>query len=207
MSNPAVAGGRGAAEFADLQFVVLSGPSGTGKTTIVEELLRRSPVRLMKSVSATTRAPRRNEKHGEDYYFISADEFADRRQRGEFLEYAQVHSMGNWYGTLKSEVQRARNNAAWALLEIDVQGAEQIRDAFPKALTIFVKAGSLADYENRLRARNTDTEEVIQRRLKTAEHELSFADRYRYQVVNNHLDTAIQEIINIIQAWEQQQHA
>src|SRR5690348_13000345 len=100
VSNPA--------DFAEMQFVVLSGPSGSGKTTIVERLLADSPVKLIKSVSATTRAPRKHEVNGNDYYFLKPEEFAARRERGEFLECAEVHGTGNWYGTLKSEIKRAR---------------------------------------------------------------------------------------------------
>src|SRR5262245_52746828 len=114
-----------------MQFVVLSGPSGSGKTTLVERLLQTSPVKLVKSVSATTRPPRRNEVEGVNYYFLSPSEFAARRSRGEFLECAEVHGTGNWYGTLKSEVERARRLGGWALLEIDVQGGRQIMHSYP----------------------------------------------------------------------------
>src|SRR5712691_7137465 len=147
-------------EYSDMQFVVLSGPSGSGKTTIVERLLRRSPVKLIKSISATTRAPRKNEVDGQNYYFLTPEEFAARRQRGEFLECAEVHGTGNWYGTLKSEVERARRLGGWALLEIDVQGAIQIMRKHPKALTIFLLTSSEAEYERRLRGRGTDSEQV-----------------------------------------------
>src|SRR5438132_10890018 len=113
-----------------MQFVVLSGPSGSGKTTIVERLLERSPVKLVKSISATTRPPRKNEVDGENYYFLTPREFAGRRDRGEFLECAEVYGTGNWYGTLKSEVERARRQGGWALLEIDVQGALEVMRKF-----------------------------------------------------------------------------
>jgi len=189
-------------DFTDMQFVVLSGPSGSGKTTIVERLIATSPVKLIKSVSATTRAPRKNEVNGSDYYFLSPQEFAARKERGEFLECAEVHGSGNWYGTLKSEVSRARDAGGWALLEIDVQGALAIMDGFPQALTIFLKGASEADYERRLRSRGTDSEEVIQRRLANARRELQFAPQYRYQVVNDDLDRAVREITNIITTWE-----
>src|SRR5207253_2134875 len=130
-----------------MQFVVLSGPSGSGKTTIVERLLERSPVKLVKSISATTRAPRKNEVDGANYYFLSAADFAERRARGAFLECAEVHGTGNWYGTLKTEIERARRTGGWALLEIDVQGALQIKDKYPRALTIFLKTSSEEEYE------------------------------------------------------------
>ena len=191
-------------EFSDLQFVVLSGPSGSGKTTIVDRLLRECSVKLVKSVSATTRPARPGEVHGENYYFLSREEFAARRERGEFLECAEVHASGNWYGTLKSEVQRARAIGGWALLEIDVQGAAQVVEQYPSALSIFVRLESAAEYERRLRTRNTDSEEVIQRRLTNAHFELQHANAYRYQVVNDELDRTVREIIGIIQTWEQE---
>lgn len=194
-------------QFEDLQLVVLSGPSGVGKTTIVERLLARSPVRLISSISATTRSPRKNEQHGREYYFLTHDEFASRRERGEFLECAEVHSGGNWYGTLKSEVERARAAGGWALLEIDVQGAKSILRDYPQALTIFLRTNSVDDYERRLRDRGTESEEIIQRRLQTAREELAQAELYRYQVINDDLDRAVGEIIQILSQWERKRHA
>ena len=188
-------------EFSDMQFVVLSGPSGSGKTTIVECLLERSPVKLVKSISATTRQPRKNEVHGKNYYFLTPDEFAARRARGDFLECAEVHGTGNWYGTLKSEVDRARQMGGWALLEIDVQGALQIMQKYPAALTIFLRTSSEAEYEKRLRGRGTDAAEVIERRLADARNELKYAPEYRHQVVNDDLHQAVGEIVNIISSW------
>jgi guanylate kinase len=187
--------------FSDTQFVVLSGPSGSGKTTIVERLLERSPVKLVKSISATTRRPRSNEVDGRNYYFLTAEEFARRLQRDEFLECAEVHGTGNWYGTLKSEVERARREGGWALLEIDVQGARQIMQKHPGALTIFLKTSSEAEYERRLRGRGTDAEEIIERRLANARTELQHAPEYRYQVNNDDLDEAVGNIVNIIKSW------
>ena len=189
------------ADFVDMQFVVLSGPSGSGKTTIVERILERSQVKLIKSVSATTRSPRKNEIEGENYYFLTGEEFARRRQRGDFLECAEVHGTGNWYGTLKSEVDRARSLGGWALLEIDVQGALQVIEKHPQALTIFLTASSEVEYERRLRSRGTDANEVIERRLANARKELEYAPHYRYQVVNDDLDRAVGEIVNIISSW------
>jgi guanylate kinase len=197
----------GPADFSEMQFVVLSGPSGSGKTTIVDRLLERSPVKLIKSISATTRAPRKNEADGQNYYFLMPEEFAARRQRGEFLECAEVHGTGNWYGTLKSEIERARRLGGWALLEIDVQGAQQIMRQHPKALTIFLRTSSEAEYERRLRGRGTDAEEIIERRLANARNELKFAPEYRYQVINDDLDQAVGEIVTILSSWELVTHA
>jgi len=194
-------------DFGDMQFVVLSGPSGSGKTTIVDRLLERSPVKLVKSVSATTRPPRRNEVDGRNYYFLSESEFARRRARGDFLECAEVHGTGNWYGTLRSEVERARRLGGWALLEIDVQGALQIIQKHPRSLSIFLRTSSEEEYEKRLRARGTDAEEVIQRRLANARNELKYAPQYRYLVVNDDLDEAVRQIVTIISSWEAVAHA
>jgi guanylate kinase len=199
--------GQSEDEFREMQFVVLSGPSGSGKTTIVGRLLVTSPVKLVNSISATTRAPRKNEKDGVDYYFLGREDFAAKRERGEFLECAEVHSSGNWYGTLKSEVRRARDLGGWALLEIDVQGAMRVMQDHPNALTIFLKTSTESEFERRLRSRATESEDVIQRRLETARKELQFAPRYKFQVTNDDLDRAVKDITRIIQQWETKSHA
>lgn len=182
----------------DVQVVVLSGPSGSGKSTIVRELLRQSPVKLTLSVSATTRAPRQGEVHGREYYFLSDDQFRQHRERGDFLEFAEVHSNGNWYGTLKSEVERAKKEGAWALLEIDIQGARSVLDQYPNAISIFL---STSNFEERLRGRGTEPEAIIQQRLATAQHELKSAGMYRHQVLNDDLQTAVNSIIEILQSY------
>lgn len=180
--------------------VVISGPSGAGKTTLVERVIRESPVKLVKSISATTRPARIGETDGDAYYFLSAAEFADRKSRGEFLETAEVFGVGHWYGTLKSEVERARASGGWSLLEIDVQGALHVLELYPDAVTIFLMPPSLDILEQRLRSRKTDAEAVIQRRLTKAREELQFVDRYRYHVVNDDLDRAVQEVLKILTA-------
>lgn len=192
---------------ARFQIVVLSGPAGSGKTTIVQRLLRESPVPLMMSVSATTRPPRHGEVDGRDYYFISHEEFERRRQHGEFLEYAEVHRSGRWYGTLWSELDRARQAGAWILLEVDVEGALSVMDRYPDALSIFLSTPSFDEYEQRLRARGTEREEDIQRRLQTARQEVQSAVRYRHRVVNDDLDRAVREICDIIAQREAELHA
>jgi guanylate kinase len=142
------------------RIVVLSGPSGSGKTTIVNRLLRESPVPLRMSVSATTRPPRKGEVDGVAYYFLTPEEFNRRRAAGEFLECAEVHKSGYWYGTLASEVDRARETGAWSLLEVDVQGAMSVMQRFPDAITIFLKTPNVDEYEQRLRARGTDNDNL-----------------------------------------------
>lgn len=182
--------------------VVLSGPSGSGKTTIVKRLMQESPVPLMMSISATTRPARPQEVNGQDYHFLTDSEFRQRLAAGDFLEHAEVFSSGFLYGTLKSEIDRAASQGQWAFLEIDVEGALNVVQQYPRAITIFLKTPSSAEFERRLRARGTETEEVIQKRLATAAKELQFADRYRYIVVNDTLDTAVAEICEILKSEE-----
>ena len=182
----------------DFQILVLSGPSGSGKTTVVERLISESSVTLVKAISATTRPQRKGEIDGHAYYFLNTDEFIARRDRGEFLETAEVFGAGYWYGTLKSEIQRARDLNGWAFLEIDVQGALKVMEIYPKALTIFLKPPSLEVCEQRLRNRGTDSEETIQRRMRKVHEELALSDRYCYQVVNDELSQTLNEIKAII---------
>ena len=187
------------------QIVVISGPSGSGKSTIVNRLVAESPVKLIKMISATTRPRRDREVEAEDYYFLSAEEFETRRQGDEFVEYEEVFSSGYWYGTLKSELQRAQELGGWAFLEIDVNGALRVMEQYPSAISIFLKTPGEDVFEQRLRDRGTESEEVIQRRLETARRELKFADRYKYQVVNDNLDRAVAEIIDILTTREAEQ--
>ena len=190
-----------------LQVVVLSGPSGSGKSTIVNRLVAESTVKLVKMISATTRPKRVNETHGEDYYFLSDEEFRQKRDAGEFVECEEVHSSGFWYGTLDSELHRAANEGGWAFLEIDVKGALSVMKQYPNAVTIFLKTPSEEVFEQRLRARGTESEEVIQRRLRTAREELKSADRYRYQVCNDDLNRAVSEIIEVLVSREAESNA
>jgi guanylate kinase len=178
--------------------VVVSGPSGSGKTTLVSRLLTDPPVPLRKCVSATTRPPRLGERDGEAYYFLIREEFDEKRSRGEFLECAEVHAAGHWYGTLLSELALAERAGAWPLLEIDVQGAETVMGRFPDAVSIFITLPSVEDYERRLRSRGSESEEALQRRLATAREELKAAGRYRHLVVNDDLDRAAAELKDIL---------
>lgn len=176
----------------------MSGPSGVGKTTVIRGVFERRPVPLVKSVSATTRPPRPGETNGVDYHFLTKQEFDLRRQRGEFIECFEVFGRGHWYGTLLGEVTSGLGAGKWVVLSIDVQGALHVMSHYDDAVTIFVRPASIEQLEERLRGRGTETEEAIRRRLDQARRELALADRYRYQVVNDDLDQAVQQVCDIL---------
>lgn len=177
--------------------IILSAPSGGGKTTIAKALLaRRTDIGY--SVSCTTRQPRNGEVHGRDYYFLSRSEFLLRRERGEFAESAEVH--GNLYGTLRSEVQRVLDGGKHVLMDIDVQGAVQFTRVFPQSVTIFILPPSAEVLLERLRNRQTESPQQLADRLQSALQELQSVDGYEYVVVNDDLETAIQRIGSIVEA-------
>ena len=185
--------GRGAG-----RLVIISGPAGAGKSTIVRRLLHECPMPLQLSVSATTRQRRPQEADGIDYHFLSKHEFAARRAAGEFLECKEVFGRGDWYGTLRSEVQAGFGDGKWVILEIDVDGAATVLEAHPEAITVFLHTGSMEELERRLRGRGTETEASIQRRLEVARHELARKDMYRHEVVNHTIDQAVKDICQIL---------
>lgn len=180
------------------KIVVISGPAGVGKSTVLPLVFRGAPVPLVASVSATTRPPRPGEQDGVDYHFLSREEFARRRERGEFLECFEVFRLGHWYGTLAAEVATGLKSGKWVVLEIDVQGAMAVMERYPDAISIFLRPPSMEVLERRLRGRRTETEEAIQRRLAEARNELSCADRYRHQVVSDEAERTAEEICGIL---------
>lgn len=183
------------------KIIVLSAPSGTGKSTIIGELMKMPDLNLGFSVSATSRAPRGTEQDGVQYYFLSPEEFAARIERGEFVEWAEVYS-GTRYGTLVSEVERVTGRGKNLIMDIDVEGALNVKKRYGDlALLIFVEPPTLQSLEERLRSRATDDDESIRRRLDKAEYEMSFADRYDKVVVNDNLDTAVAEVADNIRAF------
>ena len=181
------------------KLVVISGPSGVGKSTVVAELIRQCGKRVRLSISATTRSPRGGEQDGVQYHFLSDEDFARRREDGEFLECMEVFGRGHWYGTLWSEVSPSLEVGKWVILEIDVDGALEVFKKFKNPISIFIRPESLEELERRLRSRGTETEEAIQRRLSVAHHELQQAGRYEYQVVNDTVEQAVTEICKILQ--------
>lgn len=180
------------------KLVVISGPSGAGKTTLLKRLYECAPAPMIVSVSATTRPPRPGEHDGVDYHFLSKDEFERRRLRGDFLECCEVYQRGDWYGTLHSEVAPRLAAGKWVVLEIDVQGTLAVLQHYPAAVTIFIRPGSIDELERRLRQRGTESEAALQRRLDVARRELASIERYRYQVVNDNVDRAVEELCKIL---------
>jgi len=174
------------------RLIIVSGPSGSGKTTLLERLFAECPLPLVASVSATTRPMRKGELDGHHYHFLTREEFARRRQAGEFLECCEVHQNGDWYGTLKSEVAPRLAEGRWVVLEIDVQGANAVLQHYPQAVTMFVRLHSLDELEQRLRKRGTESEEAIQRRLASARRELASIAMYQHEIINDDIDQAVQ---------------
>jgi guanylate kinase len=176
---------------------VITGPSGVGKGTLIRELLRRLPD-LELSISATTRAPREGEVDGRDYHFLSPEEFEERMRREDFLEYATYS--GNSYGTLRTEVQRRLSAGHSVLLEIEVQGARQVRAAMRESIQVFIAPPDPAVLRQRLDGRGTDSSEAIDARLKVAEGEMEAQNEFAHVVVNDDLDRAAGELEGIVRA-------
>jgi guanylate kinase len=175
------------------KIIVLTAPSGAGKTSITHHLLKKFPDKLEFSISAATREPRSFEKNGVDYYFIPLEEFLLKIQRNEFVEWEMVYE-GKYYGTLKSELVRIWNNNRVPVLDIDVKGAIHIQRQFPESVfSIFVEPPSVKELEKRLRSRGTETEASLLARINKATYELSFSHQFNKVIINEQLDEACRE--------------
>lgn len=176
---------------------IVTAPSGAGKTTLVSGLLERDPlVRL--SVSYTTRAPRTGEVNGQHYHFIDVPTFRALRDQGEFLEWAEVHN--NYYGTSKRWLEEQTRAGRDILLEIDWQGAQQVRKVFPKAVGVFILPPSVEELERRLRGRGTDSEDVIARRVLGARGEMRHVAEFDYVIINEDLPAALEDLVAVVRA-------
>ena len=178
--------------------IIMSGPSGVGKGTIREKLMEDKSLNLFYSVSMTTRSPRPGEVDGREYYFVSKEEFQKNIDNGNLLEWAEF--VGNRYGTPKDKVEKMRDEGKNVILEIDVNGTSQVLSKLDKndVISVFIAPPSLEELESRIRGRSTETDEVIKNRLAQASRELAQKDHYRYVVVNDKLEDAVEEFRKII---------
>jgi guanylate kinase len=178
------------------KLIVISAPSGCGKTTIAKSILARHPDILF-SVSATTRPKRNGEVNGKDYYFFTKQEFEERKDLGDLVEWEEIY--GNYYGTLKSEINRALLKDNSMLFDVDVKGALSIRQHFPnESVLIFIKPPSLEILKQRLEKRSTESTETLKRRLERVPMELEFGDKFDFQIVNDNLHKAIDDVDTIV---------
>ena len=175
--------------------IILSGPSGVGKGTILSALMTDYDD-IHYSISATTRKPRSGEKDGNDYYFMSEDKFKSLVEKDEFLEWAKVHN--NYYGTPKKYVEENLDQGEDVILEIDIQGAHQIKEKYPEGVFIFLLPPSLEELKSRIYQRGTETEKAIKTRLKNAKKEMSTVEDYDYAIVNDEIKTTVNKLKSII---------
>jgi guanylate kinase len=186
------------------KIIIITAPSGSGKTTIVKQLMQRTPG-LGFSISACTRSPRPGEQHGKDYYFLDEADFKQKIEENAFIEWEMVYT-GKYYGTLKSEVDRIWSEGKAPLVDIDVVGALNIKSQYgEKAISLFIQAPSVEELRRRLEARGTETPQTLQERLDKAAYELSFSDRFDRIIVNDNLERAIGETMQVISNFLQKE--
>jgi len=180
------------------KLIIFSAPSGSGKSTIINALMEHKDLNLQFSISCTSREPRGQEKDGVEYYFLTPDEFKQKIDEGAFLEYEEVYA-NRFYGTLKSEVDGRLEKGQNVVFDVDVKGGCNIKNYYGnRAVSIFIKAPSLEELRRRLEKRGTDAPEVIESRLEKASYELTFAPKFDHVVVNDDLDTAVNEALQIV---------
>ena len=189
---------QSATENSAAKLFIISAPSGAGKTTLCKALLNRFPD-LRYSVSSTTRPPRKGETHGRDYFFMDKETFERKLRRGLWAEWAKVH--GNYYGTSDEFLSECLEKGFDVLLDIDVQGARQIKERYPDSVTVFVMPPSMEALRKRLESRATDSEEVIERRLRDAKKEIAQRDLYSHVIVNDRLDEAVARLIELVSEY------
>lgn len=180
------------------KLVIISGPSGVGKSTVVSKLIESCPLPLELSISATTRPIRDDDRPGENYIFLKDDEFKERVKNNEFLEYVEVFGIGHWYGTLRQQVAKGLTAGKWIVLEIDVEGAAKVMKNHVDVVSIFIHPGSIQELERRLRGRRTNDEESITKRLAVAQDELDASSIYEHIVQNKTVDQTVNDICDIL---------
>lgn len=183
------------------KIVIIAAPSGAGKTSVVRHLLKVLPGQLAFSISCATRSPRNNEQHGVDYYFISPDEFKDRINHNEFVEWEMVYA-GKYYGTLKSELRRIWEQEKAPLLDVDVKGGINVQSQYPKqSLSLFIEPPSIEELEKRLRSRGTETPGSLQARISKASYEMGFKKNFDHIIVNDKLERACAEAEALVRGF------
>ena len=181
-----------------IKLIIISAPSGSGKSSIISQIIHDEALKLEFSISATTRSPRGSEQHGVEYYFLSEADFKQRIANGEFAEYEEVYA-GRFYGTLKSELQRISDKGHHPIMDVDVAGGVNVKKIYgAQALSIFIMPPSVDELRRRLQSRATDSEEEMQKRVDKATYELSFADKYDKVVINDRLPDAVAEVRTLI---------